>query len=105
MSRPIFADSNSQSRTLSGSRFLQPKPSRFFTGKVAEPVFRQVSRFLSGMAVHTLELAQRKIAVSIAALKRVLAKPPPPSPPSPIKSAFHKRAQPRRKLRTDFNRF
>jgi hypothetical protein len=44
--------------------------------------------------------------VSIAALKRVLAKPPPPSAPSsPIKAEFYKRAQPRRKLRNDFNRF
>jgi hypothetical protein len=58
------------------------------------------------MAVRTLQLAQRRIAVSIAALKRVLAKPPsPPAPSSPIKSEFHKRAQPRRKLRKDFNRF
>jgi len=84
---------------------LQPKPSRFLTEKVATPL-RQVSRFLSGMAVRTLELAQRRIAVSIAALKRVLAKPPPPpSPSSPIKSEFHRRAQPRRKLRNDFNPF
>jgi hypothetical protein len=58
------------------------------------------------MAVRTLELAQRRIAVSIAALKRVLTKPPsPPAPSSPIKSEFRKRAQPRRKLRRDFNRF
>jgi hypothetical protein len=56
-----------RTRTLSGSRFLQPKPSRFLTEKVAVPL-RQVSRFSSGMAVRTLELAQRRIAVSIAAL-------------------------------------
>jgi hypothetical protein len=84
---------------------LQPKPSRSITEKVAAPL-RQVSRFLSGMAVRTLKLAQRRIAVSIAALRRVLAKPPsPPAPSSPIKAAFRKRAQPRRKLRKDFNRF
>jgi hypothetical protein len=82
---------------------LQPKPSRFLTEKVAAPL-RQVSRFLSGMAVRTLALAQRRIAVSIAALKRVLAKPPsPPAPSSPIKAVFHKRAQPRLKLRNEFN--
>jgi hypothetical protein len=75
---------------------LQPKPSRFLTEKVATPVHR-VSRLLSGMALRTLELAQRRIAVSIAALKRVLAKPPPPPSPSAIKSAFHKWARPRPK--------
>jgi len=56
-----------------------------------------------------LELAQLRIAVSIAALKRVLAKPPPPPTPPPptppIKSMFLKRAQPRRKLRRDFKPF
>jgi hypothetical protein len=39
------------------------------------------SRFLSEMLVRTLALAQQKIAVSIAALKRLLNKRPPPSPP------------------------
>jgi hypothetical protein len=57
------------------------------------------------MAVRTLELAQRRIAASIAALKRVLAKPPPPPAPSPIKSEFHKRTQPRRELPNDFKPF
>jgi hypothetical protein len=57
------------------------------------------------MAVRMLELAQSRIAASIAALKRVLAKPPPPPTPSGpphIKSTFLKRAQPRRKLRKEF---
>jgi hypothetical protein len=68
----------------------------------------RTSRFLSEMAARTLELAQWRIAVSIAALKRVLAKPPPPpapSPPSPaphIKSMFLSQAKPRRKLRKVF---
>jgi hypothetical protein len=70
-----------RSRTLSGSRFLQPKLSHFLTEKVAAPL-GQVSRFLSEMTAHTLELAQRRIAASVAALKRLLHKPPPPSPPA-----------------------
>jgi hypothetical protein len=59
------------------------------------------------MAIRTLELAQRRIAVSIAALKRVLAKPPPqpPTPRPTIKSMFLKQAQPRRKLRKEFKPF
>jgi hypothetical protein len=58
-----------------------------------------------------LQLAQARIAVSITALKRVLAKPPPsPSPPPPagaphIKSMFLKQAKPRRKLRKEFKPF
>jgi hypothetical protein len=81
---------------------MQSKPSRFLTEKVAKPIYR-VSRFLGGMAVRTLELAQRRIAVSIAALKRALEElPPEPEPPSPgpwharhIISTFHKRAKPK----------
>jgi len=45
------------------------------------------------MAAHTLELAQERIAVSIAALKRLLNKPPP-SPRPAIKSAFLTTATP-----------
>jgi hypothetical protein len=61
---------------------------------------------MAGMALRTLELAQRRIAVSIAALRRLLSKPPPPpAPSSPIKSEFHKRAQPRPKLRNHFKPF
>jgi hypothetical protein len=55
-----------------------------------------------------LELAQARIAVSIAALKSVLAKPPPPPAPScapRITSTFLKQAQPRRKLRKSFKPF
>jgi hypothetical protein len=54
------------------------------------------------MALRVLEMAQERIAASITALRRVLAKPPPPSPPS-IKSMFLTRAKPRRKLRKEFN--
>ncbi|MGD0420945.1 MAG: hypothetical protein ABSA68_15400 [Xanthobacteraceae bacterium] len=76
-----------RTRTLSGSRFLQPKPSRFLTEKVAAPL-RQVSRFLSGMAVHTLELAQRRIAISIAARSSAFwRKPPPPHCPATLPDA------------------
>ncbi len=53
-------------------------------------------------------LAQARITASIAALKRVLSKPPPPPAPSGaphIKSMFLKQAQPRRKLRKEFNPF
>jgi hypothetical protein len=60
------------------------------------------------MTVRMLELAQRRIAISIAALKRVLTKLPPPPPPAGaphIKSMFLKRAQPRRKLRKHFKPF
>ncbi len=61
------------------------------------------SRFLAATVIHMLELAQHRIAVSIAALKRARAKPPPPpSPPRHIKSMFHERAQPRRRLRKKF---
>jgi hypothetical protein len=86
---------------------MQSKPSRFFTEKIAQPVGRG-SRFLAAMVLHILEMAQHRIAVSIAALKRARAKPPPPpaprppSPPSPFQSMFHDRAQPRRKLRRRF---
>jgi len=55
-----------------------------------------------------LELAQARIAMSIAALKRILAKPPPPPAPSAaphITPTFHRQAQPRRKLRKHFNPF
>jgi hypothetical protein len=87
---------------------LQSKPSRFLTDKIAKPI-HQVSRFVGDMAVRMLELAQRRIATSIAALKRVLAKPPPSPMPRPptlhIKSMFLRRAQPRRKLRNDFKPF
>jgi len=51
-----------------------------------------------------LELAQGRIAASIAALRRILAKPPPPPLP-PIRPMFLKRAQPRRKLRKEFKPF
>jgi hypothetical protein len=45
------------------------------------------------MAACTLELAQSRIAVPIAALRRVLWKPPPPSSGAPrIKSKFLKQA-------------
>jgi hypothetical protein len=62
------------------------------------------------MAIHALELAQARIAVSIAALKRHLAKPPPTPAPTPpgaphIRSMFLKQAQPRRKLRREFKPF
>jgi hypothetical protein len=94
------------SRTLSGSRFLQPKPSRFLPEKVATPLQR-VSRFVSGMAATTLKSARRRIAVPIAALRRVLRTPP--SPPSSgatrIKSKFLKQAQPRRKRWRDLRPF
>jgi hypothetical protein len=66
-----------------GSRFLQPKLSRLFNQKVAKPVARS-SRVLSEMFVRTLELAQQRIAVSIAAIRRVLNKPPPSSPPAAV---------------------
>jgi len=55
-----------------------------------------------------LELAQQRIAVSIAALKRLLSKPPTPPAPlprPPFKSMFLKQAQPGRKLRRDFKPF
>jgi len=63
------------------------------------------------MVVRMLELAQARIAASIAALKRVLAKPPPPpapqaSPSAPhITSMFLKQAKPHRKLRREFKPF
>jgi hypothetical protein len=60
------------------------------------------------MALRMFELAQWRIAVSITALERLLAKPPPPpplSPTPPIKPEFSKRALPQRKLRKDFNSF
>ena len=52
----------------------------------------RTSRFLSEKAARTLELAQWRIAVSIAALRRFLAKPPPPPAPSPPSPAPHIRS-------------
>jgi hypothetical protein len=66
-----------------GARFLQPKLSRLFNQKVAKPVARS-SRVLSEMFVRTLELAQQRIAVSIAAIRRALNKLPPSSPPAAV---------------------
>jgi hypothetical protein len=57
------------------------------------------------MAALMLAMALGRIAVSIAALKRVLNKPPPPSPPPTaprIKSMFLEKSTSTRKKPRDF---
>jgi hypothetical protein len=69
--------------------------------KGSKPVARG-SRFLSEMFVRMLELAQERIAASIAALKRVLDKSPPPSPPPAAPQIKPPPPPPTRKKPRDF---